>query len=222
MKRGLISYDHLHKSEKDPKYHIGEPLDVRFTDDNETLVKAKLYPSNAIANDIKSKLKDGSTRVGSSIGGYITKRQKVYSNKLKKSMSFITGIIWDEVALTMKPVNANTFNNVSVMPFNEFKKSFTCENYNEEVFKSLTAGSGTDHSNFTGGRALTSESLEGSTVKTIGSKDVKKYLQIVVDGKVRSYKDLINLGKSLNHSVDQIDELAVYVIKNFDSLKNLI
>jgi len=222
LKRGVISYDHLHKSEKDPKYIIGEPLDVQFTDDRKTLVKAKLYPSNKIAQDIKSKINDKSKRVGSSVGGYITKRVKGYNKTLKKSFNFITGLIWDEVALTLKPVNSDTMGNVSFVPYAEFQKSFVCEGYNDVLLrKALEAGSGTNHATFTGGRALISESLMGSTVPTIGKDVVKNYLKMVIDGRVRTYDEVIQLTKALGHTEEVANQVAVYIIENIDRIKSL-
>lgn len=145
LRKGVISWDHLHKSEKSPEYIIGEPLDVAFKKET-TWVKAKMYKSVPYGKSVLDLLESGSTRLGASIGGYIKKRQP-----LSKSISAITKVIWDELAITYKPVNDTTLGNVSLIPIGAFAKA-------------LMAGSGVDTSQFTGGRALTHESLQGSKV----------------------------------------------------------
>jgi hypothetical protein len=220
MRRGLISYDHLHKVLKDPRYIIGEPLDVKFPDDGRTLVKARLYPSNEYAADLKKKLKDNCTRLGSSIGGFITKRVKSV-DKLRKSVNYISGIIWDEVALTFKPVNSDTLGTVQYVPYSEFAKSFCSESYQPEIFKALMAGGGTDAAAFTGGRTLIPESLQGvGKSKNLNARRMRGYLSLVVDGKVKSFKELAGIAKSEGDG-EIIAPLASYLIENVDRIKKL-
>ena len=139
MKVGQISWDHMHKDEvrSRPRYIVGEPLDVRFSDGdrNATLVKAQLYPKNKIAQDLMDNLKSETTRLGASIGG--KKLSKSFSGRIDK-------IWWDEVAITYKPVNSTTIGNVTLTPMEEFAKS-------------LTAGAGVNPAEFTSGRAMTAE-----------------------------------------------------------------
>lgn len=142
MRRGVISWDHLHKLKGDPSYIIGEPLDVRFTEDGRTLVKSELYSKNQIANGVWENAQSRARRLGSSVGGGILK---------KSDQGYITRVIWDEVALSHKPVNSGTYETVSVIPYQEFMKA-------------LMAGAGVNPENFSGGRALTRESLQGSVV----------------------------------------------------------
>ena len=136
LAHGVISWDHKHKLLHDPKYIIGEPLDVAFTKSNETLVQGFLYQKNEIAKSVWRNIESGAQKLGASVGGGI----------LAKSERDIQRIIWDETAITHKPVNDGTLGTVRVIPFAEFAKA-------------LMAGSGVDAGAFTGGRALTRESL---------------------------------------------------------------
>lgn len=171
LRKGVISWDHLHKIEKSPEYIIGEPLDVKFKKDT-TWVKAKMYKSVRYGKSVLDLLDSGSTRLGASIGGYIKKRKP-----LSKSISAITKVIWDEIAITYKPVNDTTLGNVSLIPIGAFQKA-------------LMAGSGVNPANFTGGRAMTPESLQGTTV------DIKKLTENFAwrlkQGDIRSSDDLMD------------------------------
>ena len=148
MKVGQISWDHMHKDpvRSRPRYIIGHPLDVKFSQDgnrNSTLVKAQLYHENKLAQDLKDNLDSGADRLGASIGG----------KKLSKSFSGrIDRLYWDEVAITYKPVNSSTMGNVTQTPMAEFVKSFA-----PDFVKALTAGAGINPEEFTGGRAMTRE-----------------------------------------------------------------
>lgn len=195
LRKGLISYDHLHKIEKNPKYIIGEPLDVKFPDDGKTLVKAKIYPSNEYGKSILQLAKDGSTRLGGSVGGAIIKRDKAYIDSLKKSVRAIVKVLWDEVAITYQPINEDTLGKVSYLPFEEFNKSYILDDTEraEELRKALKAGYGTESSRFTGGRALSPESLMGANKKN--KKKLVDAFSIVLknikSGKVKSFSQLV-------------------------------
>ena len=116
LDHGVLSLDHQHKLTNDPKYIIGEPSDVRFTSDNKTLVKGKLYKENPLAQGLWKNLLSGSTRFGASVGGYVL--AKGAANDIEK-------VIWDEVAVTNHPVLDSTLGHVSVIPFQEFTKSLS-------------------------------------------------------------------------------------------------
>jgi len=173
LSHGVLSWDHKHKVTHDPGFIIGEPLDVKFTANNETLVKGFLYKSNDIAQKVWKNIKSGARRIGASIGGGI----------LQKAESTIKQVVWDETALTHKPVNDGTLGNVQIVPFEAFAKA-------------LTAGSGVDAAVFTGGRALSPESLQGSTVDVIPMSDLRAMfsdlLKSIRDGKVANYNDMLN------------------------------
>ncbi len=141
LKKGIISWDHLHKIEGSPEYIVGEPLDVGFKE-GRTFVKARLYKGVKYAESIVDLLKAKCTRLGASIGGFIKNRKS-----LGKALSGVIGVIWDETAITYKPINDETMGNVGLVPIGAFAKA-------------LMVGGGVNTANFTGGRALGKESLD--------------------------------------------------------------
>ena len=171
LTHGVLSWDHKHKATHDPGFIIGEPLDVKFTPNGETLVKGFLYKSNDIAQKVWKNLMSGARRLGASIGGGI----------LQKSESTIKQVIWDETALTHKPVNDGTLGLVQVVPFAAFAKA-------------LMAGAGVDAGSFSGGRAMIGESLQGNdgldahTIRGLFG-DLLKGIR---DGRISSYNDMVN------------------------------
>ena len=171
LKKGVISWDHLHKIEKNPDYIIGEPLDVQFKEDS-TWTKAKLYKSVKYAISVMDLLKSGTTRLGASIGGFIKKRKP-----LSKSVSAILKIIWDEIAITYKPVNDTTMGNVSMIPMGAFAKA-------------LTAGGGVDAAFMTGGRAMIPESLQGHVTKVDTVELTEEFVWRLQKGDIRTDADL--------------------------------
>jgi len=215
LEHGVVSWDHMHKSgERDPKYIIGEPIDVQFTDDGRTLVKARLYRENKIAQSLWDNIKSGAKRLGASVGGGV----------LKKAASKIKQVVWDEIAITHKPVHDATLGNVSMVPFAEFAKAVEyCDGYSTAIdmdydishetylesmsngmrerykgntlIKALMAGSGVDASQFEGGRALTGESLQGAVTK-IDEEELrgiyKSVIMGMIDGSIKSYNDMVS------------------------------
>lgn len=174
LSHGVLSWDHKHKATHDPGFIIGEPLDVKFTDDRRTLVKGYLYQSNDIAQKVWKNIQSGAKRLGASIGGGI----------LQKSENAIKQVIWDETAITHRPVNDGTLGGVTMIPFAAFAKA-------------LMAGSGVDAAVFTGGRSLTPESLQGSRVNTEPPLEELRgmfgdLLKAVRANKIKNYNDMLN------------------------------
>lgn len=123
LSNGVVSYDHRHNApeQKNPeRFIIGQPLDVEFTPDKKTRVKFKLFQRNEIAKEIINKLQDKAKTVRISIGGRFGKKQ---GNK-------IVSFLWDEIALTYKPVN-NTLSPVCLGNHLSLSKSL-------KVFNSLS------------------------------------------------------------------------------------
>jgi hypothetical protein len=152
---GVLSWDHKHKQLHDPSFIIGEPTEVAFSESNTTLVKGILYKENKKAQGLMENLMSKSSRFGASIGGYI----------LHKSQNVIDKVYWDETAITHKPVNDETLGKVQLIPFQEFAKA-------------LMAGAGVDAGSFTGGRALTRESLQGASQASEGEEEEKQGLSL--------------------------------------------
>jgi hypothetical protein len=154
LKNGVISLDHLHKRKgpngeaiSDPTMVIGEPIDVRV-DGKKTIVVGKLYKNNDIAKDIINKLKDGSSRIKASVGGIFPKIVKDAKSGTEKIIS----VLWNDLALTCSPVN-------STVSAACFAKSYSPD----EFVKALTAGGGTEHAEFTDGRAIIPEDVQTYT-----------------------------------------------------------
>lgn len=241
LQYGVISWDHQHKLKDDPKYIIGEPLDVAFnTQERTTMVKAELYRENEIAKSVWKNALSNARKLGSSIGGGI----------LKKSGGRISEVVWDEVAVTHKPMNSEMYEGVSVVPFQEFQKAvqfmeacngLTCEKAFSDVFnahaeyqqnrlvKAMMAGSGVDASQFTGGRALIGESLQGDTVdyaeagvgyqgvygSPIQSEDLEgvmyEALWKIMDGEIGDYNDLVAFVSDLGYGNDATQQIVRFI-----------
>ena len=180
LNNGVISWDHQHKVTKDPQYIIGEPLDVRFTDDSRTLVKGRLYKENDIAKNLWKNIKSGAKKLGASVGGGV----------LQKAKDRISAVVWNETAITHKPVNSGTMGGITMIPFQEFAKA-------------LTAGSGVDASSFTGGRALAGESLQGNVSDKYQATDNDQtnaalsytLLKQVHEGKLNTYEEIMDAAR---------------------------
>jgi hypothetical protein len=165
--RGVISNDHLHKTKDkngntitDNSMVIGEPIDVK-TDGKSTIVVGKLYHSNPKAQDFIRLLKDGSTRVHASVGGIFPQVVKDARTGIEK----ITHVLWNDLALTVMPVN----NTVGSAVFAK------CMNP-EDFVKALSAGYGTDSAAKTDGNALIPEALGFKTqaVESAAAEDKEK------------------------------------------------
>lgn len=219
MSHGVLSWDHKHKQTDDPGFIIGEPLEVKFTDDNRTLVKGFLYKHNDIAQKVWKNIRSGAKRLGSSVGGGI----------LQKAADRIKKVIWDEVAITHKPVNDSTMGSVTVIPYAAFAKALAYVEGTssiEDFIKALTAGSGVNASQFTGGRALTRESLQGSTVRqrVITKEELDELMQGFMKslgaGSMLDYNDLVDYVLTKGYSEDQTREIVNYVASKIVSLRS--
>lgn len=182
LKGGVISFDHLHKRRdedgnviSDPSMIIGEPIDVIFDEDSKkTIVKGKLYSTNEKAREIINMLKAGSTRVRASVGGIFPQVVK----NIKTGVEKITHVFWNDLALTVSPVN-NTVGSAV------FAKSMTSAEFIEylplELKKSLCAGYGTDSNGMTGGRALVPEDTKTKTVDTTEKSTTKDEKTVIAE-----------------------------------------
>jgi len=189
LREGFVSYDHLSKIEKDPKYIIGEPLDVKFSDGGHTYVKAVLYSHMDYAQEIYNLVLSGSTRVRASIGG----------NVEQKRGNEITKVLWDELAITVKPIG-NQLKHASIMPFGVFAKSYIGGTL-MELTKGLTKEMG--------------DTLIPSDTTLLELKIPQEYEQSIyhvfnalILGKVRTRKDLIDYLQVLGRTELQCAEIV--------------
>lgn len=198
LKNGIVSYDHRHlkadpgDSDWNPeKYIIGEPIDVEVQrKDGKTFVKALLYKSNAIVQEIIKKIKDGSTRIKASIGGKRPKVEKGFDSKSKRFLEKITSVQWDELAITFKPVNQT----LSPVAF----------------IKSLQAGYETDSAKITGGQALIPEDLEG--VKR-NKKNITAIIMALTFGDIKNLDEAKQFLKNRGYSVGEGDRILKKIIQ---------
>ena len=169
-KFGKINYDH--KSKKDPKYLIGEPVEAEVKN-GEFFVKGELYKGVECAESIWKLLK-ANAKMGFSIQGKVLATEMQFSKALGKDVKTNTRVIVTDVAVTPHPKNMNTF----CQPWGEFAKSLgasedTLEDLTEDeirdvITKSLDTSEGS-------GKPMIGESLEKKIhVKTFGAKDKKK------------------------------------------------
>jgi len=161
LTNGVISDDHQHKVrlpdgsvESHKEKVIGEPISVR-TDGKSTYVKGILYKGVEAAKDYINLLKNGSKLVKASIGGIMPTVRKE-----KDGSETVTSFMWNDLALTLSPVNWTVGSA-------KFAKSINMVDF----CKSLEAGSGTDASDYTDGRALQKEDIEDETVKILEIND---------------------------------------------------
>jgi hypothetical protein len=157
LKNGVISLDHLHKRKgqngqiiSDLSMIIGEPLSVRAVGPK-TIVKGVLYGTKKAAREIIELLKAGSTRIKASVGGIWPRLAKD-----SKGIERITHVLWNDLALTVSPVNSSVTAARLVKSYDPV-----------EFVKALSAGNGTDHQTFTDGRAMMPENMETRTVTVI-------------------------------------------------------
>lgn len=199
MTHGVLSWDHKHKATHDPGFIIGEPLDVQFNADNETLVKGFLYKANDVAQKVWNNLQSGAKRLGASIGGGI----------LQKSDTKIKEVVWDETAITHKPVNDATLGNVRIVPFAEFAKA-------------LMAGSGVNAGNFEGGRALTPESLQGTPIYVPSGEEIRELLgdlaKSIRKGRVTNYNDMLNFVYDRGYEGNTAARIVNYIARKLPNV----
>jgi hypothetical protein len=212
LANGVVSLDHLHKrrradgsAETDLSKVIGEPLEVR-TEGKKTIVKGKLYHTNEHAQEIIKLLKAKSTRIKASVGGIwpqIVKDAKTGAEK-------IAHVLWNDLALTFSPVN------------NTVSPAYLIRSMDPDEFvKALTAGVGTDHAEFTGGRAVIPEDNETYThtvtETSSGHEELKgKILSLLAaleTGEVRGKENAINFlvrqGLDMEHARAAVREISL-------------
>ena len=180
--RGLFNNDH----QKGPENVLGEIENADFVDHNgkkALMVKGYLFKeqerAKAYYNIMRSVKKGRSARVHFSIEGKILERDMTNTSKIKKAR--VT-----KVALTLDPVNTNTFANLvkSINADNEkAEQDFLFEEIMETVKsllkdrieKALAAGAGytSAPASRTGGEAMSTESMDRK-VKNMLWKKLKK------------------------------------------------
>jgi len=211
LSNGVISFDHRHRRknpdgsiETDLSMVIGEPMEVR-TEGTRTIVKGKLYHTNKTAQEIIEMLKAKSTRVRASVGGIWPKIVKDAKSGVEK----IVGVLWNDLALTFTPVNA------TVAP-----AYLTRSLDPDEFVKALTAGAGTEHAEFAGGRAAIPENVETHTQNvtetSAGYEELKDRIRALlaamktgeVKGRENAIKFLVSQGLDIERARAAVREIS--------------
>lgn len=201
LKNGVLSWDHLHKrrDEKgnlitDPEFIIGEPLGVSSRG-GKTFVKALLYKGNRIAEDLVSKLKSGAKIIKTSVGGMRPVISKAYDAKFGRAVEKVVSVLWDELALTYKPVNQT----LSPVQF----------------IKSMQLGYGTDSAGMTGGRSIVPQDLDG----TKKSKAIQAIIVAIAAGDVATPEQGRTFLGDYGISDKEADEVLEAIVNRRDQLK---
>lgn len=157
-------------------FEIGRPLDVRV-DGKRTFVKSELFrqlpgqprsPQVVNADMVWHSMtaQDPPMRWYPSVGGAVLAKSMRFDPASRKNVAVIEKVRWNNIALDRCPVN-KTVGEASAVPVGVFAKSLGGAIV---LAKSdgmpagpgpLTAGYGTDSATFTGGRALSTQSLDG-------------------------------------------------------------
>jgi hypothetical protein len=203
LKNGVVSKDHKHRTFRPngtfdihEDFVIGEPLDV-FTRGTSTMVRGLLYANNSHAQNFIKLLDAGSSRVKASVGGLLPRVRKTIEENGKK-IGEVISVLWDDLALTITPVNP------TVEPAVSMAKSLS----SSEFVKALSVGYGTDSATFTGGRALTKEDVGYVTLISINDKAIASLISALADGSVTGEDEaeafLVEYGISKSDACDVV------------------
>lgn len=169
LANGVISYEHGHigGDVRNDNYVIGEPIGVR-ADGKSTIVKGKLYKNIEKAKVFIDLLKAGSTRVKASVGGKLLDCEV----DQKTGVTTVKKVLWGDLALTTAPVN------------------YTVSS--AQLVKALKAGGGTEHKDFTGGRALVTEDINSEVIEDKTIQKIREALEKEIDnGNIKTRKEAI-------------------------------
>jgi hypothetical protein len=106
LKNGVITVNHRHRKrqpdkrlEYDPRYIVGRPISV-YSEGKSTYITGELEKCNPLAQIVIELLRMGSNKVQVSIGG-LSPLLAVGPDGVQK----VINLFWDDVALTVAPVN---------------------------------------------------------------------------------------------------------------------
>ena len=215
LTNGVISKDHLHqqivgKGENkriifNEEYVIGEPLKV-YTEGGKTRVRGKLYKLNEHAQKFIKLLQEGSTRVKASVGGIAPLVQKVKENG--REVGRVVSVLWNDLALTISPVNPTVEAAYMVKSLNSL-----------EFVKALSAGYGTDHANFTGGRAMIPE----DTGKKISEADIMDGLiKAILSGEINSVEKCEEYLAGFNIDKETGSKYLQFILEKDNDIRRII
>lgn len=142
------------------RWIIGQPVDVSFRDDT-TFVKAQLRQGDTPLAHRANMVWDGLTKVippdryYASVGGAVLERSTRIDPRTRDKVEVITRTRWDNLALSLTPVNAD-LNPATTTPVGVFAKSLG----GFVIAKALEASYATDAAGKVGGAAFGAQSLD--------------------------------------------------------------
>jgi hypothetical protein len=239
-KNGVVSFDHKHLPSPDnykydpewnaEKYIIGKPLEAWEAPGKDgvmtVFVKAVLSKSNAIAKEIIGKLKDKIGTVFASVGGKRCQKSQLFDLGVFRDIPTVVGVLWDEIALTYKPVNQTL--------------GATALSYPPATFvKSLTAGaSANPYSMGSGGNTLQMQGPEKDVASALRERFKGMSLEEIVEylcehglsqgqskkvAGVLINKSIIggtSMAENVTEEVEQVESLTDELLKALEALED--
>lgn len=169
LQKGNFDIDHLtivgyqKGLDNQRKFEIGRPIEVKI--DERVFVKGLIYQGpdtiNEQANYFWASLTDMTPPMPwyPSVGGHVRHAASIIPNGETAPIKAIEKVYWNNIGFSREPVNL-TVPGVSTIPIGSFAKSWVGPG-SQLVYKTVTAGYGTDSAALTGGGALRQESLDG-------------------------------------------------------------
>jgi hypothetical protein len=202
LQHGVISYDHLHKLERDPKYIIGEPMEVRFGNGGDTFAKARLYNKVPVAKTIYNLIRSDSSKVKASVGGSIE----------EKRGNTIIKVQWDEIALTVKPVN-DSLTQATITPLNVFAKSFS-KSYDK---KGVQDDRNLVDEMIPNDRAILEMDTPGKY-----ERPIFHVANAIIMGKLKSYDEIIHYLRAMDFTDFECREILTLLNNKSDRMKFML
>ena len=127
-----------------------------------------------------------------------------------KEVEKVISVLWNDLALTISPVNPTVSNAYIVKSLNSL-----------EFVKALSAGYGTDSATFTGGRAIIQENIKNKQKKDLKiDEKFMLFLTKIIQGAAHSEKEVKEiLSKIYGNNKWSLEEIVKIINKNIEELK---
>jgi hypothetical protein len=178
LDEGIIDWHHQSVLGKTPEARaqaiIGKPTGFQW-ESGLPVVYGNLTKAHPIVSkSIQPHLEAGQDVFGASVGGNITKAQRVFDQSINKAKDQISAIDWNHIAVAALPYVVSGGSRVSMAKasndlmiefsdLSSFSHDYRLINNEDHLRKALTAGYGTDSAALGGFDALRTQSLEGAT-----------------------------------------------------------
>ena len=225
LKHGIIDWDHKSQIDSDPASIVGKPLDIHWDDQNRAHIKGKLYKGVKKADDIFDLIQAGAN-LGLSVGGKILEQHKVYDPNLLKTVTRITKVFMNHIAITPFPANGGT--STAIAPYADFFKSLSAgSSYSDDMLSAHEKTETAKMEELTKMMQATGNPPQEGTggVKQGGSsiakEDLERELKIITYGAPKNKKTKIQLNKSVTIEVNEEgDTLLIKTNSGEESLQD--